>query len=163
MKHLKVKIHQTPIIVFFQVILEVILSDILWIMIISFSRFEDKIPLLKNFTFSEGFFLLFLIFQIIFMSYIFICWIRNYYWFEDHILFHHRGILFSKVDEYLLLELENARLKQGIFGKIFDYGDIILVFPNQKVILNHFPHPYTVLSNIKKLKNHSKSSLNIQK
>ncbi len=152
MKHLTVKIHEAPVFVFFQVIVEVLLSDLLWGAIIALSHFEDELPLAENFTFSEGFFLLFLLFQISFMSFIFLTWIRNYYWFEGNMLFHHRGILFSRVDEFLLSELETAHLEQSIFGKIFDYGDIVLTFSNQKTVLRHFPHPYTVLQNIKKLK-----------
>ena len=148
-----IKIYQTPILVFFQVIFEILLSDIIWIIIVTFSRFEDKHPFFSNFTFSEGIFLVLLLFQLLVITFIFLQWIKNYYWFEDIVLFHHKGILFSQIDEYLLIELEAVQLEQGLIGKFFDYGNIKLIFPNKKIILKYFPHPHEVLFRLKSIKN----------
>jgi len=155
------KIHQAPVYVFFQVLLEVLFSDIVWGVVIAFSHFEDRLPVFENFTFSEGVFLLFLVFQITAMSYIFLTWIRNYYWFEENTLFHHRGILFSRVDELLLTALDTVEMKQGILGKIFDYGHIKLVFPHKTIVLKYFPHPAGFLEIIQKCRKVPYSSLNL--
>ena len=139
------KIHRAPVFVFFQVILEVLISDIVWLIIIFFSRFEDRLPLAENLTFSEGFFLLFLIFQISMMSYIFLRWIQDYYWIEGNVLFHHRGIIVSRIDEYDLVNTESIRMKQGVIGRMFDYGHICINYPKKVVTLRFVPHPEAFL------------------
>ncbi len=158
MKFHTIKIRKTPALVFFQVITSIILTDAIWVTTALFSQFETKISVSEVFTFSEIFFIIFLVLQLFFISYIFLSWIQDYYRLESKVLSHHRGIILKQVDQYLLSEIEIIRVTQGIMGKIFDYGSIHLYFPNETMRLKYFPQPYTVLENIKRIKNNLESS-----
>ncbi len=140
------KIHRTPVILFLQVLLLMILSDIFFFLIVLFFDFaEGDSKFMELLTAKEELFLGIMLFQFFVSAYLFVSWILNYYWFDEKILFHKKGILHIQTEEYILSEVEAATCTQNLLGRIFDYGTIHLVFSRKEFYLPLVPHPENFL------------------
>ena len=149
------KIYETPVILFLQVMIIMIISDILFFSMLKLVDFAHRDSLVINvLTAKEELIGVVMIFQVFTINYLFFSWIFSYYWFDNNILLHKKGIIFTSTREFILSEVEGAIRSQGFWGKIFNYGTIKLIFANTEVLLNRIPNPenFVRIVNSKKLK-----------
>jgi len=80
-------------------------------------------------------------------------WIYNYYIIEPKNIISRNGIIFSKEARFNMELLQSVAVRQGFFGKIFNYGTIELFNPEleKKVFLRNIPDPYKESKFIEKL------------
>ena len=136
------KIYKTPIVLFWQVLMTLIFSDALFFVMLKLVDFAHRDSVLVSvLTAKEELVVAVMIFQMLAIVYAFLNWIFNYYWFDGNLLFHRKGIIFTSVREFIIPEVEVAIKKQGIWGKIFNFATIQLIFSNSKVRLGYIPNP----------------------
>ncbi len=141
-----IKFHKAPIFVFAQIIIATIISDVILGVVMIISHLKNSQPFsTTNFTLTEDIFLYFLLFQLSMMVYTFITWRRDYFWKKGDILFHHRGIIFSRISEYDLRSCESIKLKQGVLGRLFDYGHVYISYPQEEARFTFCPSPRSFL------------------
>lgn len=142
MTRVSFRIYENPVILLIQVMMLMLLSDVFFFLVVAIVDFAEKnAQFLTILTAQEEFFSVGLFFQLLLVGYLFFQWMSNYYWFDGGILYHKKGILWTHREEFVLLEVEATTYSQGLLGRIFDYGEVSLVFANQKFILRRIPHP----------------------
>jgi uncharacterized membrane protein YdbT with pleckstrin-like domain len=79
-------------------------------------------------------------------------WVYNYYIIELKNIIIRKGIIFSKEERFNMEQLQSVSVRQGLFGKIFNYGTIELHNPemDKKVFLRSIPDPYQEAAFIEK-------------
>lgn len=87
-----------------------------------------------------------LLLKIIFDTYITLLWLNNYYEITSEIVTHRYGIFWQKEDSFKVTHIKNYGIRQGIFGKLFNYGDLHFYdwFLQQEYTMFqvHNPHKY---------------------
>lgn len=80
----------------------------------------------------------------ILILYITLDWINNFYILDSKAVVTRRGIIFSKEGSYDMAGIESVEVSQGLFGKIFNFGTLILFNPilERDLKLNFIPDPY---------------------
>jgi len=75
-------------------------------------------------------------------------WANNIYEIREDSIIHHRGILKIKEDIYTLRNLSSVVIEQNIWGKLFNYGTIILYSPIHKsnYHLNNIHNPKKIVN-----------------
>lgn len=56
--------------------------------------------------------------------YIVLLWLNNYYELTSEIVTHRYGIFWQKEESFKVTHIKNYGIRQGIFGKLFNYGDL---------------------------------------
>lgn len=136
------KIYETPTILIVQIMILMIFSDFIFFVMLKLVDFAHRDSLIINvLTAKEELIALIMFIQILIIFYLFINWIYNYYWFENFSLFHTKGIIWTSTKEYILPELKIASYKQGIWGKVFNFGIIRLHGLDDETRLNRIPDP----------------------
>ena len=150
------KIYETPTILIAQIMILMIFSDFIFFVMLKLVDFAHRDSLIINvLTAKEELIGVIMIIQILIIFYLFINWIYNYYWFENFSLFHKKGIIWTSTKEYILPELKIASYKQGIWGKLFNFGIIRLHGLDDETHLNRIPDPkyFIKVINKKRLEN----------
>jgi uncharacterized membrane protein YdbT with pleckstrin-like domain len=107
-------------------------------------------------TVTEELFFFIMLFQLLILMYLFLEWMFHYYWFEEGILHRKKGLLWVHHDEFILKEIEATNVSKTLFGRIFNYGAVSIISPNQRVVLKRIPRPETFAKMITlEKKNHS--------
>lgn len=159
MKQRLFRIYKNPIILFLQVLSLMVISDICYLLVVSFIDFSPRESFfVAILTAKEEFFFVILLFQFVLTFYIFIQWITNYYWFEDNLLLCHQGIFWTDTQQYILPEVEAATFSKSLLGRIFNFGTVRLVFANREYCLHRISHPEDLLRIINEVKNNYKYS-----
>jgi uncharacterized membrane protein YdbT with pleckstrin-like domain len=135
--NLNMIVHQSYVFLILKLIAIEILTLFLYLLI----RLPKTIIILPNSSVSENislnyitiiyFFILSLI-QIIFTLKITLEWANNNYEIRDDSIIHRQGIFKIKEDIYTLRNLSSVTIEQSIWGKLFNYGTIILYSPIHK-------------------------------
>lgn len=83
--------------------------------------------------------------QISLILYVIIRWATRVYYLKEHHLVRRSGFLRTDEDSYELTHLRRVHLKQNIFGKLFNYGDIHLLLATsgyqEEIKLNDISNP----------------------
>ena len=152
------KIYETPILLFVQVLLTMLFSDIIFFVLLKLIDFAHRDSLVFSvLTAKEELVGAIMFFQIAVVGYLFFNWIFNYYWFDSELLLHRRGIIWTSIQEYILSEVEMASYSQGILGKVFNFGTVKIVLNNSEVKFPRIPNPayFVRIINSKKIKKHN--------
>lgn len=135
-------IHESPIVFLIKVMTLMILSDIAFFVLdilFDLTSLQGNIaPLL---TVTEELFFFIMLFQFLILMYLFLEWMFHYYWFDEGILHRKKGILWVHHDEFILKEIEATNVSKTLLGRIFDYGSVSIISPNQKIFLRRIPRP----------------------
>lgn len=95
------------------------------------------------------FFLAFLVLSLI----ILLKWRHEYYEILKKAIIHHKGFLFKHKNVFTCSNIELIQFKQGIFGKIFNFGTIEMhdSFLNKTIYLMNIPNPNKYLELLRKM------------
>lgn len=113
----------------FKLFMILFLTDLFYVLvdIISFDMFKSDFYhhlnlLLLSFHITKSIAQIFLIFMVVFR------WLYHRYYIdcEKKKLFEQKGFLFSQEKMFDLKNIREVKIQQGIFGKLFRYGDIVL-------------------------------------
>ena len=154
------RIHEAPVVFLIKILTLMLFSDILLFVIdIIFDLTPLKGHLTPLLTLTEELFFIVMLLQIILLTSLFLEWMFHYYWFENGILHQKRGVIWVHHDEFVLKEIEATNVSKKILGRIFDYGSVSIISPNQKVVLRRIPRPETFAKMItlekRKVESHS--------
>ncbi len=58
--------------------------------------------------------------------YLILQWLNSYYEITSTHIYHRRGVIFKKEEQYRLVEVTLIETQQSLWGKIFNYGSIAL-------------------------------------
>ena len=101
------------------------------------------------------------IIQLLLINYILMQWV-----FEKYIIFpdkieHRSGILFKKTDFYDTKDVATVGIEEGLMGRLFGYGSIILRSPTleEPIELNNVPTPALIIEAIRKNVSFNKSQI----
>jgi len=104
-------------------------------------RLPKTIFVLPNLTISENislnyitiiYFVILSLIKLLFTVKITLEWAGNVYEIRDDSIIHRKGIFNVKEDIYTLRSLSSVTIEQSIWGKLFNYGTIILYSPIHK-------------------------------
>jgi len=132
------KIHTHPIFPFLQFLTLIFLSDFLTIF---FTFFADFSPNFFGFSREMTILIFFLAVKIFISFWIFLKWIFDFYFIENGVLIHRRGIFFPHISEFIIREIENISYSSGFFGKLFGFGRVSIRFANEKFEFRRIPDP----------------------
>lgn len=137
-----------------QFLVLIIFSDFVAIIVIAFIDFLENTSFLSSglFSMEEEFFIFIMLFQLFASLFLFLSWIRNYYFFEEDVLVHRYGIFFVSQDQFHIEEVEMVRYSQTVLGRFLGYGRIHLFFANQKVIFSRISEPEKFVKIVKDYK-----------
>jgi|SRR3989344_1731645 len=71
-------------------------------------------------------FILFIICKTLFMIYIVVIWLNDYYEITPKEVIHKSGLVFRKEEKHVLSHVDSIDIEQGFLGSMFNYGNIIL-------------------------------------
>lgn len=93
-------------------------------------------------TFYMGIF--FLVINLIIFLYLFISWYYKYYIISNDGISSNTGIIFRKTTSIDVPAIRSVSVKQGLLGKIFNYGTLILESPllSEKFFMYDLPNPF---------------------
>ena len=94
-----------------------------------------------------------LIIGLVYNFYLIFGWTKNYYFINQKKISHFFGVFIHQHRTVRFPTLDTIRLKQSIFGQIFNYGSILLASSEteQQIWLHHIPQPHQYLKQIKSL------------
>lgn len=98
-------------------------------------------------------FILFFIGKTLFMIYIVIVWLNEYYEITPKEIVHKTGLIFRKEERHVLEHIDSVEIEQGLLGRIFNYGNLSLfnwvLEKNTTLYLIHNPLKYLhILQNL---------------
>ncbi len=82
---------------------------------------ETKIQILS---YNVIYLLLLILFKIIITVYVILLWLNDYYELTTELVVHRHGIFWQKEDSFKVTHIKNFGIRQGIFGKLFNYGTL---------------------------------------
>lgn len=71
-------------------------------------------------------FIIFIVGKTLFMTYIVIVWLNEYYEITPKEVIHKSGLIFRKEERHALSHVDAIDMEQGFLGRIFNYGNLIL-------------------------------------
>jgi len=122
-------------------IIKLIAIEILTLFLYLFIRLPKTIIILPNLPIAENislnyitiiYFIALSLIQLIFIVNITLEWANNIYEVRDDSIIHRQGIFNIKEDIYTLRSLSSVTIEQSIWGKLFNYGTIVLYSPIHK-------------------------------
>jgi len=147
------KILKSPFSLFIKIfflLIFVSIFDIIISITMNFAELENNSNVI--FSYGERFFLGSLLIQLIIVTYLFLKWSSEFYFFNRHELLRKNGMFFQKTQSFDIGNLDSISFHQTIFGKLFNYGNITLHFSNQIFILKQIPNPKHFTNKINFLK-----------
>ncbi len=92
---------------------------------------------------SPTFFWILRIANLCFIVAMFLRWQFTYYVVSTDALSTHRGFLFNRLQTFDLQSIRSVKVQQGLIGKVFDFGDIIMESPllEKHVVLKNISNP----------------------
>lgn len=82
----------------------------------------------------------------LFMTYIVIVWLNEYYEITPKEIIHKAGLIFRKEEKHVLAHIDSIELQQSLLGRIFNYGNLILfnwvLEKNTLLYIIHNPKKY---------------------
>lgn len=91
-------------------------------------------------------FIVFIIGKTLLMTYIVIVWLNEYYEITPKEVIHKTGLIFRKEEKNVLNHIDAVEIEQGLLGRIFNYGNLILfnwvLEKNTMLYLIHNPKKY---------------------
>ncbi|MEK7517710.1 MAG: PH domain-containing protein [Patescibacteria group bacterium] len=91
-------------------------------------------------------FITFVIAKTLFMIYMVILWLNEYYEITPKEVIHRTGLIFRKEERHVLAHIDSVEIEQGLLGRIFNYGNLILfnwvLEKNTMIYLIHNPKKY---------------------
>lgn len=57
-------------------------------------------------------------------TYVILLWLNDYYQLTTEIVTHRYGIFWQKEESFKVTHIKNFGIRQGVFGKIFNYGSL---------------------------------------
>lgn len=76
--------------------------------------------------FNTLLFIIFVVGKTLFMTFIVIVWLNEYYEITPKEVIHKSGLIFRKEDRHALSHVDSIDIEQGFLGRIFNYGNVIL-------------------------------------
>jgi len=122
-------------------IIKLIGIEILILFLYLFIRLPKTIFVLPNLAINENislnyitiaYFIILSLIKIIFIVKITLEWANNTYEIREDSIIHRKGIFNIKEDIYTLRSLSSVTIEQSIWGKLFNYGTIVLYSPIHK-------------------------------
>ena len=96
--------------------------------------------------FNIPIFVLLVLLQTVFMIYVIVNWLEEYYEITPMEVIHRKGFLFRKEERYILDHVGSITLEQGLLGRIFNFGSLKLfdwaLEENIHIYLIHSPLKY---------------------
>ncbi len=136
------KTNTSAILLFLHILFVVLFIDLVLVLIIYLINFVDTDRwLLPGFSLEENFVLLFLLIHLILFVWIFINWYFKYFIIKNWKIIRYSWVFFKKKEIFLIHDITSMNLSQNIFGRIFNYWDIILFFNNKVFVLKNIPYP----------------------
>ncbi len=123
------RLRKTPFRIFWRLLLYQFFLGIAWLifaMIFDAAYLENKLVIFSIVTFGE----------MTISSIIFFQWFFEYYRIADMELVYRKGIFLRKEEIYSLQEIAKIQTSQGILGKLFDYGNIVIFYRFDKTPLH---------------------------
>ena len=123
-----VNIRQSIVFLLFKLIATDFLAALVVIIFFSsilmpFIPIEEKIRIISV---NIVYFLLLLFLKIALVVYIVLQWLNEYYEITGDTISHRRGIIWKKDNTYVLDNIKSIGMKQGMMGRIFNYGTLTL-------------------------------------
>lgn len=149
------KISQAPVILAFRLaFLALITNAVLLILIIVASFFiAGGTDISTAITREIILFILILIIEMSAATYIFLSWKNFYYVINSDSIKVHFGVISQNGEDNIMSEgLDNITYRQSFFGRLLNYGDIIIAEPRSetKTLLAGIPDPQEMVSMIEK-------------
>jgi uncharacterized membrane protein YdbT with pleckstrin-like domain len=79
--------------------------------------------------FSIPVYIVFVIAKMLLTGYVILQWLNQYYEISPEMVIHRKGIIFRHEEKYPLKHMRIIDVNQSLFGRIFNYGTIILQDP----------------------------------
>jgi len=135
-------IYETPTLLLLKIMMLMFLSDVVFfVMDLLFDIAEGSGRIFAMFSATEELFLGIIIFHVVLMSYLFLEWVTNFYWFENGVLHHRKGILWRRTQRFILSDIKTTSFFQNMPGRMFHYGSVTMAFSTREVTLRRIPHP----------------------
>lgn len=128
-------------VIFLELVFEIIYLT--WRTLINYLPFSLETLVTLN-TASIIFFLIMVTgIQNILLIYIALNWTNDYYEFRANDIAHFKGIFEKTKQSYKYQDIQSITIKQSIFGRLLNYGDVILYIPTlgYDVQFNEVPDP----------------------
>lgn len=104
---------------------------------------ETKIEILSR---SGSYLIIVLFLKLLLTVYVILLWLNDYYELTTEVITHRHGIFWQKEDSFKVTHIKNYGIRQGVFGKLFNYGSLHFYdwFLKQEydVYLIHNPRKY---------------------
>ena len=71
-------------------------------------------------------FIIFVIGKTLFMVFIIVVWLNEYYEITPKEVIHKSGLFFRKEERLVLSHVDSVDLQQGLLGRVFNYGNLVL-------------------------------------
>jgi uncharacterized membrane protein YdbT with pleckstrin-like domain len=130
-----------------------------WRTLIHYLPFSLETVLTLNAASIIIFFILVTVIQNIFLLYITLNWVNDYYEFRTKDIAQFKGILGRTKQSYQYRDIQSITIKQSVFGRLFNYGDVILYIPmlGQSIHFSEVPDPKKFVSFLKSLQPETES------
>jgi uncharacterized membrane protein YdbT with pleckstrin-like domain len=117
----------------------------------SFNSFNNG-RFINIITYDSATFVVFILLQLIFTIFILLEWSSETYTISSDKIEHKVGTFSRKTQSYSLKDIRSASITEGVMGRLFNYGSIILHSPtlDQNIILYNIASPALALKVIEK-------------
>jgi uncharacterized membrane protein YdbT with pleckstrin-like domain len=105
------------------------------------------------------FFILVTVIQNILLIYITLLWVNDYYEFRTKDIAQFKGILGKTKQSYQYRDIQSITIQQSIWGRLFNYGNVILYIPmlGQNIHFSEVPDPKKFVSFLKSVQPETES------
>jgi hypothetical protein len=137
------------------IILELVFEIIYltWRTLIHFLPFSLETIVTLNAASIVIFLILVTVIQNIFLVYIALHWVNDYYEFRTKDIAHFKGILGKTKQSYQYRDIQSITIQQSIWGRLFNYGNVIMYIPmlGQSIHFSEVPDPSKFVNFLKSL------------
>jgi len=125
----KIKVHSSWFLLFVRILIAITIINI----------FALIITLI--FGFSWLLFIIRTIIELLVIIFLYVLWLSNHFRITPRKVIHKQGLIVTNQDSYNIESIDNISCNQNMFGRLFNYGDIILNFSGKQYILEDIWNP----------------------
>lgn len=113
-------------------VIKLVVTDMITaiVMVVAYSFLGPSGFIGKSIAISADYILILLVFltfmETILTVYVVMEWLSEYYEISPYTVSHRRGVIFKKQDRYSIQNIKQVRIIQGVMGRVFNYGTIVL-------------------------------------
>jgi len=147
-------LREAPIKLVFRILMSVLVFDLFYLALAVIENFllDLSSPRFYFFSYSTIIHGLLVIIQMFFVLYCFIKWHTSYFLIEDSYITSMSGLIIKNKKLINYANIRSVNYEQGIFGRIFNYGDIAfeLIGTGKNLVIRNIDNPGELVSKIEK-------------